>query len=42
MKHANLCRHQKTALDFMTQRENGPIPEAYRLWQATELDGHSW
>lgn len=35
----SLLPHQKTALDFMTQRENGPIPEAYRLWVPTVLDG---
>lgn len=31
-------RHQKTALDFMTQRENGPISESYRLWRMEEKD----
>jgi hypothetical protein len=34
--------HQKTALDFMIQRENGPIPDAYRLWQPDEADGQPW
>jgi SWI/SNF-related matrix-associated actin-dependent regulator of chromatin subfamily A3 len=35
----SLLPHQKTALDFMTQRENGPIPEVYRLWIPTMIDG---
>lgn len=39
---AYLFRHQKNALDFMTQRENGPIPEEYRLWNLIEKDGVPW
>ncbi|KAF2024889.1 hypothetical protein EK21DRAFT_77766 [Setomelanomma holmii] len=35
----SLLPHQKTALDFMTQRENGPIQEAYRLWRPAESEG---
>jgi hypothetical protein len=34
--------HQKTALDFMSQRENGPIPEEYQLWKPHEREGQSW
>ncbi|KAK3202497.1 hypothetical protein GRF29_161g1443260 [Pseudopithomyces chartarum] len=34
-----LLPHQKQALDFMSQRENGPIPENFRLWMASEQDG---
>ncbi|KAH7386875.1 SNF2 family N-terminal domain-containing protein [Phaeosphaeria sp. MPI-PUGE-AT-0046c] len=34
-----LLPHQKTALEFMTQRENGPIQDNYRLWQPAEVDG---
>jgi SWI/SNF-related matrix-associated actin-dependent regulator of chromatin subfamily A3 len=34
-----LLIHQKQALDFMTQRENGPIPEKFRLWMPGEQDG---
>ncbi|KAL1650612.1 hypothetical protein SLS61_005861 [Didymella pomorum] len=33
--------HQKTALDFMSQRENGPIPEEYQLWKPHEREGQS-
>ncbi|KAJ4353925.1 uncharacterized protein N0V89_005656 [Didymosphaeria variabile] len=34
-----LLPHQKQALDFMSQRENGPIPENFRLWMPSEQDG---
>ncbi|KAF2446332.1 hypothetical protein P171DRAFT_442729 [Karstenula rhodostoma CBS 690.94] len=34
-----LLTHQKQALDFMSQRENGPIPEKFRLWVPSEQDG---
>ncbi|KAH6622332.1 SNF2 family N-terminal domain-containing protein [Boeremia exigua] len=34
-----LLNHQKTALEFMSQRENGPIPERYQLWVPTEIEG---
>lgn len=34
-----LLPHQKQALDFMSQRENGPIAEKYRLWAPSEQDG---
>ncbi|CAO2649604.1 Nn.00g069890.m01.CDS01 [Neocucurbitaria sp. VM-36] len=36
-----LLLYQKEALEFMTQRESGPIPESYRLWKPTEKDGVS-
>jgi hypothetical protein len=39
---AYFVRHQGTALDFMKQRENGPIPPGYRLWELTEEAGVSW
>lgn len=26
----------------MMERENGPIPDEYKLWMPTELDGLSW
>jgi hypothetical protein len=26
----------------MTQRENGPIPESYRLWKPSEREGLLW
>jgi hypothetical protein len=40
--HAKRHRHQKTALAFMMQREDGPIPEKYALWKATEEEGVQW
>ncbi|KIW77958.1 hypothetical protein Z517_07791 [Fonsecaea pedrosoi CBS 271.37] len=30
-----LLQHQEKALDFMIQRETGPIPEEFQLWEAT-------
>lgn len=33
-----LLNHQKQALEFMSQRENGPIAEKYRLWAPGEQD----
>ncbi|KAJ4302642.1 hypothetical protein N0V90_001531 [Kalmusia sp. IMI 367209] len=36
-----LLEHQKQALDFMSQRENGPIPEKFRLWKPGEQEGRS-
>ena len=35
----NLLQHQKEALDFMSQRENGPIPEEFQLWKPTIVEG---
>jgi hypothetical protein len=34
--------HQEKALDFMIQRENGPIPDMYRLWKPHEREGLPW
>lgn len=34
-------RHQKEALDFMTQRETGPIPPEFSLWQPVQSDNHT-
>jgi SWI/SNF-related matrix-associated actin-dependent regulator of chromatin subfamily A3 len=34
-----LLEHQKQALDFMAQRENGPIPDKYSLWKPCEVEG---
>ena len=34
-----LLTHQKQALEFMSQRENGPIAEKYRLWGPGEQEG---
>ncbi|RDL38799.1 uncharacterized protein BP5553_03139 [Venustampulla echinocandica] len=32
---ADLLPHQKEALDFITQRESGPIPSRFSLWKET-------
>ena len=32
-------RHQKEALDFMAQREFGPIPENYSVRGRSAIDG---
>ncbi|CAI9627663.1 unnamed protein product [Alternaria burnsii] len=37
--NTTLLLHQKTALAFMMQREDGPIPEKYTLWKAIEEEG---
>jgi SWI/SNF-related matrix-associated actin-dependent regulator of chromatin subfamily A3 len=37
--NTSLLLHQKTALTFMMQRENGPIPDEYKLWRYTETEG---
>ncbi|KAF2680196.1 hypothetical protein K458DRAFT_373918 [Lentithecium fluviatile CBS 122367] len=34
-----LLPHQKQALDFMEQRESGPVPDKYRLWKPAEVEG---
>jgi SWI/SNF-related matrix-associated actin-dependent regulator of chromatin subfamily A3 len=34
-----LLPHQKRALEFMAQRESGPIPEKFRLWKPSEVEG---
>ncbi|KAF2736997.1 hypothetical protein EJ04DRAFT_431957 [Polyplosphaeria fusca] len=35
----SLLLHQKQALDFMIQRESGPIPAEYQLWVPDEIEG---
>ncbi|KAI4686441.1 uncharacterized protein J4E84_005720 [Alternaria hordeiaustralica] len=37
--NTDLLLHQKTALSFMIQREDGPIPEEYTLWKSSVEDG---
>lgn len=37
-----LLPHQEQALDFMTQRESGPIPEAFKLWKPITDDPTSY
>lgn len=37
-----LLPHQEKGLDFMIQREQGPIPAEYRLWQEVTHDGDPW
>jgi SWI/SNF-related matrix-associated actin-dependent regulator of chromatin subfamily A3 len=32
-------RHQQEALDFMIQREQGPIPAEFSLWQPVLIEG---
>ncbi|KAG9198378.1 hypothetical protein G6514_010222 [Epicoccum nigrum] len=34
-----LLPHQEQALDFMNQRENGPIPDDFRLWKSHDVEG---
>ncbi|KAF2474164.1 uncharacterized protein BDR25DRAFT_280932 [Lindgomyces ingoldianus] len=34
-----LLLHQKEALEFLTQRENGPIPDEFSLWRSDDVDG---
>lgn len=40
----SLLTHQEKALDFMIQREIGPIPEAFQLWEdvSQESEGGTW
>ncbi|KAK5072443.1 hypothetical protein LTR51_005079 [Lithohypha guttulata] len=39
----NLLPHQEKALDFMIQRETGPIPPQYQQWtEVTGQDGSTW
>ena len=37
----NTYSHQKEALDFMIQRESGPIPPEFSLWHPVESDNHT-
>jgi SNF2 family DNA or RNA helicase len=34
-----LLLHQKEALEFMSQRENGPVPDEFLLWKPDEIEG---
>lgn len=34
--------HQQEALDFMTQRENGPVSVEYRLWKPMSGEDQGW
>ncbi|KAF2658988.1 hypothetical protein K491DRAFT_224216 [Lophiostoma macrostomum CBS 122681] len=34
-----LLLHQKEALEFMSQRENGPVPDEFLLWRPGEVEG---
>jgi SWI/SNF-related matrix-associated actin-dependent regulator of chromatin subfamily A3 len=38
----SLLAHQSKALDFMIQRETGPIPAAFQLWEAENQDSETW
>ena len=35
-----LLPHQREGLDFMIQRETGPVPEEFSLWRTAEANGH--
>lgn len=35
----SLFRHQKEALDFISQREFGPVPTRFSLWKAVSENG---
>ncbi|EXJ70483.1 uncharacterized protein A1O5_06552 [Cladophialophora psammophila CBS 110553] len=37
-----LLHHQEKALDFMIQRETGPIPEEFQLWEPTLIESEPW
>ncbi|KEF62318.1 uncharacterized protein A1O9_00290 [Exophiala aquamarina CBS 119918] len=37
-----LFAHQEKALDFMIQRESGPIPEGFKLWEPASQDSETW
>lgn len=39
---SSLFAHQEKALDFMIQREAGPIPEGFELWEAASQDSETW
>lgn len=42
--HLTNLRHQREALDFMAQRELGPVPPAYSLWRESidDSSGLKW
>jgi SWI/SNF-related matrix-associated actin-dependent regulator of chromatin subfamily A3 len=35
-------RHQQEALDFMIQREKGPLPPEFCLWKPMVGDNEGW
>ncbi|OAP56382.1 hypothetical protein AYL99_09561 [Fonsecaea erecta] len=37
-----LLHHQEKALDFMIQRETGPIAVEFQLWEATTVETEPW
>jgi len=37
-----LLPHQEKGLDFMIQREKGPVPAEYRLWREVTHEGNTW
>ncbi|KAE9374274.1 hypothetical protein N431DRAFT_213326 [Stipitochalara longipes BDJ] len=37
-----LLLHQEEALDFMLQREDGPIPNEFRLWKPMDGENEGW
>lgn len=37
--NTSLLPHQKEGLDFMMQRETGPVPEEFSLWQSAQSNG---
>ncbi|KAK5057582.1 hypothetical protein LTR84_011582 [Exophiala bonariae] len=38
----SLFEHQGKALDFMMQRETGPIPDGFELWETVIQDSETW
>lgn len=37
-----LLPHQEKGLDFMIQREKGPVPAKYQIWREVTLEGDTW
>jgi len=37
-----LLPHQEKGLDFMIQREKGPVPAEYRLWREVTHEANTW
>lgn len=38
----SLFAHQEKALDFMIQRETGPIPNGFELWETVVQESETW
>lgn len=38
----SLFAHQGKALDFMMQREIGPVPDGFELWEAVTQESETW